>query len=73
VRWYYRFSPPLAEVIGHSETLRAIVRVGLAPLLGWAALALWSPVLGLGGPIVGISLGMWLVGRRVRQGRRTGG
>jgi hypothetical protein len=71
VRWYYGSSPPLAEVIGHSEALRAIVRVGLAPLVGWAALALWSPALGLSSPFVGISLGMWLVGRRLRQGRRT--
>jgi hypothetical protein len=71
VRWYYRSSPPLAEVIRHSKALRAIVRVGLGPLVGWAALALWSPALGLGGPFVGISLGMWLVGRKLRQGRRT--
>ena len=48
VDWYYAVSPGVAGVIGRSETLRAVVRFALMPLLGWATLALWSPAIGFG-------------------------
>ena len=66
VQWYYAVSPPIAGVIGRSETLRAVVRFALMPLLGWATLALWSPAIGLGVPLLPI-VGVWLVVRRSRQ------
>jgi subtilisin-like proprotein convertase family protein len=54
---YYRTSPPIAEVIADSEILRAIVGVALVPVVGWAALMLWSPTVGLGIMLVVLSLG----------------
>jgi hypothetical protein len=67
VDWYYAVSPGVAGVISRSETLRAVVRVALMPLLGWATLALWSPALGFGVPLLPI-VGVWLVVRRSRRG-----
>ncbi|MGH2360435.1 MAG: SBBP repeat-containing protein [bacterium] len=66
VRFYYATSPPLAEVIAHSEVLRAIVRVALIPIIGWAALLLWSP--GLTAVIV-----LWLATWFALGGHRLGG
>jgi hypothetical protein len=66
VQGYYALSPPIAGVIGRSETLRAVVRVALMPLVGWAMLALWSPAIGLGVPLLPI-VGVWLVARRSRR------
>ncbi|MFQ5840748.1 MAG: FG-GAP-like repeat-containing protein, partial [Candidatus Methylomirabilales bacterium] len=71
VALYYALSPPLAELIAGSEILRATVRAGLVPMVGWAALVLWSPGLGLGIPLVILGLGVWLplrVDRRRHQG-----
>lgn len=53
VAWYYRLSPPLAEVIGHSEPLRLAVRLLLLPVVGFSWLTLrigmaWT-LLALGG------------------------
>jgi len=47
VQVYYAVSPPMADFISRSETRRAIVRLGLTPLLGWAVIARWSPAIGL--------------------------
>ncbi|MBI4574248.1 MAG: SBBP repeat-containing protein [candidate division NC10 bacterium] len=69
VAWYYRASPPLAEMIAPSEALRALVRVGLVPLIGWAALVLWSPLAGLSLPLMAVALGAGLAARCAR--RRT--
>ncbi len=40
VRWYYRVSPPIADTIRGSEALRACVRVGLVPAVGFSFLSL---------------------------------
>ena len=65
VRLYYALSPPLAEVIAESGTLRAIVRAGLIPIIGWAAIVLWAPSLGLGIPLMIFAIGLWFAwGRR---------
>jgi hypothetical protein len=66
VQWYYAVSPAIADVIDRSEALRAVVRVALMPLVGWATLALWSPAIGLGVPLLPI-VGVWLVARRSRR------
>jgi hypothetical protein len=68
VHAYYAVSPPIADVIGRSELLRAAVRVGLLPVLGWASLVLWSPGFGLGISLLPVVVGVWLVRRRSRLG-----
>jgi uncharacterized protein GlcG (DUF336 family) len=60
---YYRLSPPLAKVIGGSDILRAFARLALVPVLGWAALVLWSPGLGLGLLLGVLGLSAWLASR----------
>jgi hypothetical protein len=50
VNWYYRVSPPIADFIAQSGTLKASVRVMLLPAVGFAALSLkigmfWSILL----------------------------
>jgi len=71
VALYYTLSPPLAKLIANSEALRAIARVALTPLIGWAALVLWSPAVGLGVPLVSIAFGVPLVGRVVWRRKRA--
>jgi len=61
VTFYYRVSPPIAEVIAGSEILRGIVRVGLVPVVGWAALVLWSPTLGLGSLLMALGFWGWIM------------
>jgi hypothetical protein len=64
---YYAVSPPLADVISRSEMLRAAVRFGLMPVLGWAALTLWSPAIGLVIPTLPFLAGVVLLARGSRQ------
>jgi hypothetical protein len=71
VALYYTLSPPLATLIASSEALRATVRVALTPLIGWAALVLWSPAVGLGVPLVSLAFGVPLVGWVVWQRKRA--
>jgi hypothetical protein len=40
VDFYYKTSPPLAEVIAGKEGIKKVVRIGLLPIIGFAALAL---------------------------------
>ena len=40
VEAYYKYSPPLADYIAEHDDLRAVVRVGLAPLVGFSWLAM---------------------------------
>jgi hypothetical protein len=68
VQWYYSVSPPIADVIGRSDALRAVVRFTLMPFIGWATLALWSPGIGLSLPLLPTVVGIWMLGRRCRQG-----
>jgi hypothetical protein len=72
VALYYTVSPPLARVVARSETLRAVVRVALAPIIHWAALALWSPTIGLGVLLLPVGLAtMWVNRRARRPGQRS--
>jgi hypothetical protein len=67
VALYYKLSPPLAQLIAGSDILRTIVRGGLVPIIGWAALVLWSPGLGLGVLLGVLGLGAWLALRVARR------
>jgi hypothetical protein len=68
VEWYYTVSPPLADTIRGSEALRAVTRGILWPVVGWAAVALWSPAMGFAVPLVPVAVGVWRLCRR-RRGR----
>lgn len=39
VQAYYRYSPPMADYIAEHDGLRSVVRIGLAPLIGFSRLA----------------------------------
>jgi len=71
VALYYTLSPPVAKLIASSEALRAIVRVALTPLIGWATLVLWFPAVALGVPLVSLAFGVPLVGLVVWQRKRA--
>ncbi|HEU5394599.1 MAG TPA: CFI-box-CTERM domain-containing protein, partial [Candidatus Methylomirabilis sp.] len=70
VRWYYRTSPPLADQVRQSPSLRALVRGLLWPLVGIAWITLHF---GLGGGVlVGAAVGAgWLCDRRRKARRRS--
>ncbi|MFQ5947213.1 MAG: CFI-box-CTERM domain-containing protein, partial [Anaerolineae bacterium] len=72
VALYYTLSPPLAELIARSEVLRAIARAGLAPIVAWAGLTLWSPSLGLGVLLGVLGFGAWLAFRLARRRQWVG-
>jgi hypothetical protein len=65
VAFYYRVSPPLAQVIADREGLRVVVRISFLPLIGFAALVLkldvfWALLIVIGIPgVVAIFL-IWL-------------
>ncbi|MBW2641334.1 MAG: S8 family serine peptidase [Deltaproteobacteria bacterium] len=60
VNFYYAFSPKLADFISEHAGLRAMVRVGLLPLVGLSWIALKTGL----GPLIGfiLVLGMCLIG-----------
>ncbi len=67
---YDRVSHPLAVRITHSAWRRAVTRLTLTPVLAWAGLVLWSPLLGVIVPLAALSLGV-LIGIAWRRHRRT--
>lgn len=54
---YYRISPPLAEIVARSKSLRSVVRAGLTPVIGWTELFMWSPALGFAISLAFLGLG----------------
>ncbi len=58
VRWYYRTSPPVAEWVRQSPTLRALIRWSLWPVVAIVWLIL-HPVEGLGA-LIGGGASVWL-------------
>ncbi len=67
VLWYYHVSPPIAETVRLSSTLRGLVRVALWPAvaLAWLSLHLGVGVAALGG--IGGLAGWGWVRRRARR------
>jgi hypothetical protein len=69
VRWYYRVSPPLADLIAQKAYIRATVRVVLLPTIGFSALAL---NIGLFGSVFLLLAFLFLTGMGVRKLVRFG-
>jgi hypothetical protein len=68
---YYRLSPPIAGWIADRDGARAIVRVALRPVAGWARLSLDAPVASLGMGVGGVAAFCLALGVPVRCGRRS--
>lgn len=69
VDFYYEWSPPLAKWIAHRDGMRAAVRVGLAPAVGFAELSLrygMIPTLFAFVLLAGLAMGAALAWRRRR-------
>ncbi len=66
---YDRVSHPLAVRIARSAWRRAVTRLALTPVLAWAGLVLWSPLLGVTVPLAGVCL-VGVIGIAWRQHRR---
>jgi hypothetical protein len=67
VETYYLVSPPVADFIAERDGLRAVVRVGLVPLVAMSKIALhaqWAFVLGMLA-VVGAAADVWMRQRRV--------
>jgi glucose/arabinose dehydrogenase len=76
---YYRLSPPLARLIASHDTLRAVVRSGLRPVVWWAGLVVSSPGLAWSALVLGtgaLGAGLFLLIRccmGMPCGRSAGG
>ena len=67
VEAYYRHSPPVADVIADNDSLRAMVRMALLPLVGMSYVTLKFGLMGSAGVMVGLmvlALGLIRVRRR---------
>jgi hypothetical protein len=42
VKAYYRYSPPVADVIDRHSVLRVVVRIGLMPLIGFSYVIIYT-------------------------------
>jgi hypothetical protein len=56
VAGYDRATHPLAVRIARSPKLQAVTRLAITPVLAWAGLLLWSPILGATAPVAVLSL-----------------
>ncbi len=66
VKTYYQYSPPVADFIAEHDSLRAVVRVGLLPLVGMSYLLVNFGMIGLLAALAGLTLmGFGLV--RIRR------
>lgn len=68
VKAYYRYSPPMADFIAEHDSLRAAVRVGLLPLVGFSYLLIHFGALGT---LAALMAGLLLVAFGVARIRRN--
>lgn len=69
VATYYELSPPVAELISGSDAARAVVRVLLLPLYGFAVVMLYTGLFGKLALALALAMTLWLAVRVWR--RRT--
>ena len=70
VAFYYRNSPPLADFIAAHDSLRAIVRIGLAPLVGMSYVAIHTSMAQKILILAFLTGGLVFIGMAIRKYRR---
>ena len=69
VKFYHKYSPPIADTISESESLRLLVRIALAPLIVFSYAMLHAGMMGTLSMVALIALLYWKVTVTVRRRR----
>jgi hypothetical protein len=75
VRFYYKVSPPIADKIAQSESLRFLTRMALMPVIGFTCLMMhWGMMTILASLtiiLLTVFLAVWILRRMMRKSRQA--